>query len=363
MSEAKILKAKCEKHGLYFGMELKESRGQYRVTNMIRITEEEAGIICSEVRQSVFETAPNLVPCHRCGNRKLGGCSCAPRAHSCSADMKYHFDCIYCKHFRVDYTRTGRVPYGEWAGVTNIPGAIKDKYGNPQGGQYDLMADGSMKGYRVIVFLLYDGMTFNSPRAALERKGFEVLEYRISSLPTPAQLSQLLEVGKTQIWVISDCTARLNSGHVDVICDFFHRGGGVYIWGDNEPYYVDANTILGKLFSTEMYGDVPGGKVIGVRSGDSGGGIRPDHPITTALANFYEGITIATVKLTQGLEPLFWGSAGNLVCAYYDTDGCRALVDGGFTRLYCNWDTAGTDRYVVNAAAWLANMERFGYLG
>ena len=41
--------------------------------------------------------------------------------------------------------------------------------------------------------------------------------------------------------------------------------------------------------------------------------------------------------------------------------GRRALVDGGFTRLYHKWDSAGTDRYVVNAAAWLANIERFGY--
>ena len=38
----------------------------------------------------------------------------------------------------------------------------------------------------------------------------------------------------------------------------------------------------------------------------------------------------------------------------------RLIFDGGFTRLYCNWDTAGTGRYVKNAAAWLANVERFG---
>ncbi len=33
-------------------------------------------------------------------------------------------------------------------------------------------------------------------------------------------------------------------------------------------------------------------------------------------------------------------------------------MDGGFTRLYCNWDTAGTVRYVANAATWLVNVER-----
>jgi hypothetical protein len=34
-------------------------------------------------------------------------------------------------------------------------------------------------------------------------------------------------------------------------------------------------------------------------------------------------------------------------------------VDGGFTRLYNNWESAGTDRYIINAAAWLLNIERF----
>ena len=57
---------------------------------------------------------------------------------------------------------------------------------------------------------------------------------------------------------------------------------------------------------------------------------------------------------------MVFGSAGNLVVAAYDRDQRRALLDSGFTRLYCNWDTAGTGRYVKNAAAWLVNYERFG---
>ena len=40
--------------------------------------------------------------------------------------------------------------------------------------------------------------------------------------------------------------------------------------------------------------------------------------------------------------------------------GKRAILDGGFTRLYYKWDTAGTGRYVKNAASWLVNAEKFG---
>ena len=45
--------------------------------------------------------------------------------------------------------------------------------------------------------------------------------------------------------------------------------------------------------------------------------------------------------------------------AIYDSEGRRALVDGGFTRLFIQWDDAGTARFVCNAAAWLVNWDRY----
>jgi hypothetical protein len=47
------------------------------------------------------------------------------------------------------------------------------------------------------------------------------------------------------------------------------------------------------------------------------------------------------------------------VTAIYDSEGRRALVDGGFTRLFIQWDDAGTARFVCNAAAWLGNWDRY----
>jgi len=53
-----------------------------------------------------------------------------------------------------------------------------------------------------------------------------------------------------------------------------------------------------------------------------------------------------------------YGSAGNLVTACYDQNGKRAIIDGGSTRMDPDfWDTAGTARFIKNAAAWLANVE------
>jgi hypothetical protein len=53
------------------------------------------------------------------------------------------------------------------------------------------------------------------------------------------------------------------------------------------------------------------------------------------------------------------GSDSDLITAVYDRDGKRAIIDGGFTRLYNKWDEAGTARFVKNAASWLVNWERF----
>eukprot|EP00300_Choanocystis_sp_HF-7_P020220 c20537_g1_i1.p1 GENE.c20537_g1_i1~~c20537_g1_i1.p1 ORF type:complete len:124 (-),score=22.15 c20537_g1_i1:200-571(-) len=68
--------------------------------------------------------------------------------------------------------------------------------------------------------------------------------------------------------------------------------------------------------------------------------------------------TVATVQHSGNLEPVIYGSAGNLVTAAYDQGGRRAVFDGAFTRLFVNWDGPGTERYVINSACWLANVER-----
>ena len=107
-----------------------------------------------------------------------------------------------------------------------------------------------------------------------------------------------------------------------------------------------------------MYGDVIGNECVGVQSETNKAGLRKNHLITTGIEKLYEGITIATIADNHDLEPLVYGSANNIVMAIYDKNGMRAIIDGGFTRLYCNWDTAGTGRYVVNAASWLVNVER-----
>ena len=359
-SESRMLKAVCKKTGRYFGLELKKIGATWKVVNMVVLSDEERKIISSEVRQMVFETNDNLIACSKCGNRKIGSCSCARKKHQCSARMKYEFDCVYCDALEIDYSRSlGRGPYTKWAGTSNIPDAIKDRYGNPQGSQYDLAQDGSFEGYKIIVLNLCGECDFSNPRIALQKKGFAVLEYK--SMPSARELISALKDDRSQLWIISHRESYMSAEHIRIISDYYNSHHGVYIWGDNNPYYADANKLLNAIFSTQMSGDYIGDHVLGIQQTSRAPGIISNHPITTGIVSFYEGKTIANIDIKQVLQPLIYASDGKVVTAYYDSNGKRALVDGGFTRLYYKWNSAGTDRYIVNAAAWLANIEHFGY--
>ncbi len=236
-----------------------------------------------------------------------------------------------------------------------------DKWGNAQGNQHDLAVDGAFKGQTVAVLHLYvdPSFDFNLPKDALAEKGFSTFRW-IRTPPSPEELAKGLEKS-SQLWLISGSSNLLTPAHVAVIKKFYDDGHGVYIWGDNEPYYADANVVAQALLGTQMHGNLMGDKTVGMLdTGAPGVGIKANHLLSTGLENIYEGITIATIDPGNGLEPLIYGSAGNLVAAYYDQNGKRAILDGGFTRLYMKWDTAGTARYVKNAASWLVNAERFG---
>jgi hypothetical protein len=235
-----------------------------------------------------------------------------------------------------------------------------DRYGNASGNKFDLAVDGAFKGQTVAVLQFYtmENFDFSLPKAALAEKGFSVYRW-IGAPPSAKELRAKLKLA-SQLWIIAGDQQLLGPDHLKVIKEFFDSGKGVYIWGDNEPYYADANAVAEVLFGGKMTGNLIGDQVVGMASHGKQTGVVVGHLLTTGLEFLYEGITIATIQPNQMLKPLIYGHEGNLVAAYYDANGKRAILDGGFTRLYVKWDTAGTARYVKNAAAWLQNVERFG---
>lgn len=237
--------------------------------------------------------------------------------------------------------------------------AQKDNFGNLLGNEFDLAKDNAFKGKNIAVLHLYtgEGFDFSFPTKALEEKGFSITRWQNS----PPKIDEFKSVlaSSSQLWVISSNHKVLTNEYLIAIKDFFDKGHGVFIWGDNLPYYEDANYISESLLDTTMSGNIPGDKVVSLQKEKNKAGLIKNHEITTGIEYLYEGVTVATIKPSKDLKPLMFGSDNNLITAYFDKDGKRALIDGGFTRLFIKWDTAGTGRFVKNAAAWLSNIERF----
>jgi hypothetical protein len=238
----------------------------------------------------------------------------------------------------------------------------KDQFGNARGNQHDLAIDGAFDGQTIVVLHLYTEPSFDFalPRSALAEKGFSVYRY-INTAPSPEELEKSLAKAN-QLWVIAGGSRQLTDAHAKVIKKFFDAGHGLYIWGDNAPYAQDADFLSRAIFDVEMKSDPwdQGEQVVGRQTAPMATGLLADHLLTTGIEQLYEGHTIAFLPKPGALTPLIVGSQKHVVAAFFDKDGKRAIVDGGFTRLYVKWDTAGTGRYVKNAAAWLANAERFG---
>ena len=254
----------------------------------------------------------------------------------------------------------GADPKNPFNGARARRAANMDKFGNPEGPEFDLVKDDAFSGLQIAVLHLYtgEGFDFGLPTAALAEKGFSVKRWN-NSPPSAGELEKTLRQS-CQLWLISDQTAKLKEDHLTVIRDYFLAGRGVYIWGDNDPYLADANALAARLFDGHLFGNVPGDQVVFHKGMHGAGGMVKAHQICSGLECLYEGVTIATIGSNPRLQPVVFGSNGNLVVAAHDQNRCRALIDGGFTRLFHKWDTAGTGRYVKNAAAWLVNYERFG---
>ena len=255
-----------------------------------------------------------------------------------------------------------KLPYTQWAGQNDVKSAPRDAFGNPNGSNYDLLRDGSMKGYKILLINLcpsWDACgkreSYQGPVRALEGKGFTV-NYTAQFPENFAAATQDV----CQVWLISGNKRTLTDANIRDLKHFYDQGRGLYLWADNDPFFADVNAVLRAWFGSRMQGDYRGDRVIGVQEG-RGAGIVAGHLISTGIANFYEGITISNVTLTGPLKPLVYSSDNNVVTAYADEGGKRLLVDGGFSRLCNKWNSAGTDRYVVNAAGWLGNFEKFGW--
>ena len=141
--------------------------------------------------------------------------------------------------------------FASHAGLCVVDGAPIDASGNARGNEYDLVADGAFDGQRIVVLNVCPGAPVNDccpPVVAMREKGFHVDV--MTRLPDSAEEVQGILTTANQLWVISspNTALSLSAAQMDVIVDNWRDGLSCYIFGDNRPYYTDANALLERMF-------------------------------------------------------------------------------------------------------------------
>jgi len=140
---------------------------------------------------------------------------------------------------------------------------------------------------------------------------------------------------------------------------FYMQGGGLFLFTDNEPLITHANIILERIADAQLTGNDPGNGVMNKGQGQNAGTFDAKALLSTGLNTLYEGMTISYANKLGRLKVLAKSFQDHAAILYCDCteDWGRVVVDTGFTKLWKEWDSAGTSRYIANATVWLLGLD------
>jgi hypothetical protein len=245
-----------------------------------------------------------------------------------------------------------------------------DHHGNLINNIFDLGADGAFKGFHVLVGKFFGGEGFTKESfdahagKALREKGF-------GCYCTEDEDDFLEKLPSCHVaWVISSFGIRIkNERFVGAVKSFYESGKGLMLWEDNDSK-KDTHTVevLRSLFSGMVVeGNDPGQKLMCAAANCSKPQtFRKMHPVLRGIQKLYEGVTISHPSPAIPPFPvkvLATSSSNHPNIMYVDEENGRegrhgrVIIDCGFTKLFeSRWDSAGTARYVKNAACWLTGL-------
>ena len=237
-----------------------------------------------------------------------------------------------------------------------------DEFGNPIGKAFDLggVDDERLRGEKILLYVGYVNESYEwhlAQKVVSERNMQMDIVYR--GLVGNCPLDERTLSKYQQLWMVSNNTLTLSSRQVDMVCNFARSGGGLLLWADNDPYFLDANAVAGKLIKASFSGDKPGEGVMTPGEKLSPGRFI-DHPLTAGVNQLHEGHTICTISAAPGLTWLAQSHDGQMCMACYENGDMRVVLDTAFTKLKPGYfhKTAGTARYFRNIAFWLSRGAR-----
>lgn len=240
-----------------------------------------------------------------------------------------------------------------------------DKFGNPEGKQYELGAvdDHLLSGERILLYVscLADAernYDWHQAQNAVANRNIQ-MDIVLSPKGGDCTITREQLEKYTQLWYVSDRVNHLSDQQVNWVEQFVNDGNGLLIWADNEPSYADANVLTKQLIGTHFSGDKAASGILEL--GESlVPGVFIEHPLTQGINRLFEGITISTIAEARNLTILAQSHDGQMCMACYEDGNKRIVLDSAFTKLSPGSfkKTAGTARYFRNIAFWLTRRGR-----
>jgi hypothetical protein len=236
-----------------------------------------------------------------------------------------------------------------------------DAYGNEASDDFDLGKDGVFSDFSLLVGQFHGCLHSYWPKTAgaiLKKKGF-----RTTLVNNEVDFIKQIKEGDYDVaWIISERSTNSGNGKqfCDAVMEFHHKKRGLFIWGDNDPYYAQANLILPTLAGCKLVGNNHGDKLLTYGDRNTAGYFDNDNIIFAGVNYLHEGITICYPDQPGKLKTIATGTDGRTCIASMDSnnEGGRVIVDTGFTKMYDGyWQRAGQARYIINACVWLVDIE------
>lgn len=268
--------------------------------------------------------------------------------------------------------------YSKYAGMKGdeirliVQNVMLDAFKNPVGSEYDLGLNGKFTEFHILIGNMFHcepkSLQVNLEKfagAGLKEKGFtyHIVNSEAELIQELAENSDAYDV----LWLIAsdydrDFNSRVAAKDQLRVCQelatvvqrFHMQGKGILLFCDNEPFLLHSNLVLERLFGWKMTGNIPGQNILK--------NTFKAHQITTGLQQLYEGNTICYPKPNADLScwEFILGSDNihpAMLMHNFQKNKGRVVVDTGFTKLYLEWEKAGTKRYINNANVWLLGLD------
>ncbi len=131
----------------------------------------------------------------------------------------------------------------------------------------------------------------------------------------------------TAIFLFSNASSLLSNKDVDRIINYLYNGGGLYVGSDNWPLQSESNQITNRLYKKENFGDF--------EESMAQASLKGTNLNLKTLKRIPAGNSTVAFPMDYRLKVEAWIADQPLILSGQVKKG-RIIIDGGYSRFYCN---------------------------